>query len=1341
MRMLSIHKQGNILLNLLIFFILNITSHKSNAQCSGSIISNSNSSCLIEYITLSANNLPLNTHVQWRKSSQNIFGATEMSFSPTESGTYDFFAIENDKATFQSQSLSNQIGNIRDVQFIDSNNAWCVGKDGKILRTTNGGITWGNQSSGVLVDLNDVHFIDLNNGWIAGDNATVLKTTNGGNTWEKLSNVGYNDNNGIFFMDQYNGWVVGNAQHYKTTNGGSSWRIQNWTQAEMNKVYFINSSTGWIASDTPSLMMTKDGGVTWEYVIVLIPSVSDIFFIDNNNGWAVGKLGYIIKTTDGGLTWTKCYSGSTRKLNRVVFTSLLNGWAVGEAGTILHTSDGGLTWRKQENSLNNNLNAISQITANKLCIVGDNGTISFLTEVTPQSYCPSNAIILQAKPPQPIIIKDNCVYPNTLLLASGCTGNIIWNTNATGSVLQVTTQGTYTAICNQNGCMSEPSSPYYVRAVNSGTISSNGSNCAGEENTLNVINVPENSQIQWRKNNILIENQTNATFTTSEGGNYDAIATYKDDFQWSIRGPLISTFNLYSVHFNNPNEGWALGDDNKIFATKDGGKSWKSKEFNLSGMTDLQFMNENNAFAIGFGNNGNMLLKSTDKGETWSLLSIPASVLQTSFWEVFFVNQNVGWLGGWSNKILKTTNGGLTWFQQTLSEDFNQVSSLFFLNENIGWATDYNYSKIFKTVDGGNTWNEVFSGINQGIKDIKFTDINHGWAVGELGTILYSSDGGNTWIKQQSPVANTLTECTFLDENIGWIVGFDGIVLRTTDGGINWALQPNNFLGFHLQSVSFVDNTNGFAVGWEGSALKTKNGGITWENAQNTQSDFFFDLHFFNKNKGLALGTKVLASSTDGGENWSYRNIGATSRMNKMTFVNDNFGWIVGGNGLILKTIDGGTSWVSQNSGISTNLQAVQFFDINNGYAVGNAGVFLKTTNGGTTWTKPFNNLSIEIQNLFFVNQNTGWVIGINGAIMKTSNGGQSWSLQYSSINNPNNTFNYGVYFVDENNGWVVGNYILHTTDGGITWTESKYSLYFLYHDVYFTDLNNGWVVGDKGIVLQTTDGGITWTQHNLKMIGGIYSIFALNNENIWMCGSNDLIVNYNRPTVEFCPTNSVVISRPNPPNITSNQIIICNNEAVTLNATNCLGNITWSNSFTGTTISVGQSGNYTAICQNAGCNSTNSNSLNITSSNSCPSFKINPSKVYICPNTNISLTTNGCTGKITWSNGFEGNILNLTPSASNSYTAFCYEGGRATIDVHVATSYVVISNSETINNGINEKIQATASIQAANKLMNSPTNTLTNVSFQAGKKIILNPGFEAYKGTIFNAEIKNCPN
>ena len=72
---------------------------------------------------------------------------------------------------------------LEDIFFIDANNGWVVGENGIILHTTNGGDSWGIQTSGTEEKLLSVSFADSAVGWIVGGGLRVLVHYPAYNQW------------------------------------------------------------------------------------------------------------------------------------------------------------------------------------------------------------------------------------------------------------------------------------------------------------------------------------------------------------------------------------------------------------------------------------------------------------------------------------------------------------------------------------------------------------------------------------------------------------------------------------------------------------------------------------------------------------------------------------------------------------------------------------------------------------------------------------------------------------------------------------------------------------------------------------------------------------------------------------------------------------------------------------------------------------------------------------------------------------------------------------------------------------------------------------------------------
>ena len=278
--------------------------------------------------------------------------------------------------------------------------------------------------------------------------------------------------------------------------------------------------------------------------------------------------------------------------------------------------------------------------------------------------------------------------------------------------------------------------------------------------------------------------------------------------------------------------------------------------------------------------------------------------------QIFFVNENIGWIHD-SRNIYNSTDGGYNWSIQ-MTQDSYIISKFYFIGEQIGWytytANDGSGGGIYKTIDGGFTWNLQFTtGQDVSLGDIQFIDSLNGWCVGI------------------------------------WSLG-PGYFYKTTDGGENWhhTLGPTN-LPF---SLSFINNTTGWVAG--STIQKTTDSGANWVQQYNIDPKFFTYIHFNNVNLGWAisrgwwLGTEIY-KTTNGGQLWTLH---SNLPISKMTFIDEQYGWALS-NYSILHSSNGGDDWVIQYVNNLKYLRSIFFIDSLNGWAVGDSGTILKTVNGG----------------------------------------------------------------------------------------------------------------------------------------------------------------------------------------------------------------------------------------------------------------------------------------------------------------------------------------------------------------------------------------------------------
>jgi photosystem II stability/assembly factor-like uncharacterized protein len=164
-----------------------------------------------------------------------------------------------------------------------------------------------------------------------------------------------------------------------------------------------------------------------------------------------------------------------------------------------------------------------------------------------------------------------------------------------------------------------------------------------------------------------------------------------------------------------------------------------------------------------------------------------ASGTTVGLWDVSQVSADIAWVVGEGGLILRTTNGGTTWFRQTsgTSETIRAISTL---NANSAFALAAN-KMLLRTTNGGTNWESlpiIPNAPGIWLTNLAATDQNTVIIVGSGGTILRTTDSGISWVRLPSGTGDELYGVSFIDSNIGTVVGYYGTVLRTENGGTTW---------------------------------------------------------------------------------------------------------------------------------------------------------------------------------------------------------------------------------------------------------------------------------------------------------------------------------------------------------------------------------------------------------------------------------------------------------------------------------------------------------------------------------------------------------------------------
>lgn len=114
------------------------------------------------------------------------------------------------------------------------------------------------------------------------------------------------------------------------------------------------------------------------------------------------------------------------------------------------------------------------------------------------------------------------------------------------------------------------------------------------------------------------------------------------------------------------------------------------------------------------------------------------------------------------------------------------------------------------------------------------------------------------------------------------------------------------------------------------------------------------DIQKINETTLVAVGERGHILINTNNQGWQQQPVPTNQMLNAVDFVDDQHGWAVGHDAIILATDDGGLHWTVQQNlpDLEKPLMDVHFFDAQHGIAVGAYGLFYRTQDGGQSWVK-----------------------------------------------------------------------------------------------------------------------------------------------------------------------------------------------------------------------------------------------------------------------------------------------------------------------------------------------------------------------------------------------------
>ena len=266
---------------------------------------------------------------------------------------------------------------------------------------------------------------------------------------------------------------------------------------------------------------------------------------------------------------------------------------------------------------------------------------------------------------------------------------------------------------------------------------------------------------------------------------------------------------------------------------------------------DIEPIDKNNIIAYSYGSG--LIIKSEDQGLNWKEVYKTDSIY---FEQIEFPSLHIGFICGNSNKILKTENGGNTWFEIKI-DSISETAPIYgmkFITTETGYISILNRtqngmeSKIFKTKDSGITWKNIAT-LPEMILNIELIN-DELWASGN--NVVLKNINKTKWeyvYKDETKEVGQIRDFLIQDEKLilssfnGYIITIKGKEIIKKQITTN---RLRSIVSYNKQKLIVAGDHNNE----KGNLFESKDNGITWNVIQKD----FQDIHRLKVKNGIVWG-------------------------------------------------------------------------------------------------------------------------------------------------------------------------------------------------------------------------------------------------------------------------------------------------------------------------------------------------------------------------------------------------------------------------------------------------------------------------------------------------------
>jgi photosystem II stability/assembly factor-like uncharacterized protein len=250
-----------------------------------------------------------------------------------------------------------------------------------------------------------------------------------------------------------------------------------------------------------------------------------------------------------------------------------------------------------------------------------------------------------------------------------------------------------------------------------------------------------------------------------------------------------------------------VGERGHILLSDDQGKTWRQAKVPTRALlTAVYFHGDQLGWAVG---HDETILRSEDGGETWTRTHA-APEKEQPLLDVWFRDAETGFAFGAYGTILASTDGGRSWAQQVF-----EPKPLIERPKTNASSTDDEY------LDEG-------AASDSHLNAVARADDGRLYLAAEAGHLFRSDDAAASWLELPSPYEGSFFGVLPLDGPTVLAFGLRGHLYRSEDAGVTWNEIATSTVAM-LTNALRLDPRTVVITGLAGTLLVSRDGGMTFE--------------------------------------------------------------------------------------------------------------------------------------------------------------------------------------------------------------------------------------------------------------------------------------------------------------------------------------------------------------------------------------------------------------------------------------------------------------------------------------------------------------------------------